>query len=468
MAIQPREQIPSCISHEEEGRAIIFLNIASVLCYLEHALFPIVSWGDVYKASGIRRNEQFLSSILNHSPLPTWIAGPDGYVIRANRALCLALNLSEDLVVGKYNILLDPNIEQAGLMEQVRTVFDDRKIASFELLWRASLYSETDYQVGRDRNVSVILYPIADDAGVLRNVVCQIAFEGIRPMCEGLDYEFQNGDDKLAAINEGLLVFHDSEVLVRILSNLLQNACKYTDAGHVRLTIGQRVDVAPPEFSFIIEDSGIGISALSKELIFNAFTQVDSSCSRTHGGLGLGLAICSKLVMISDGKIDVTSEPGQGSCFTVTLPLEVQPLEPKHLEQEQAAARTSATEALQGLRILLVEDDGFNRLYFESLMQKLGLDCTVADGGHTALEVSQRKRFDVILMDLHMPDLSGFQTMDLIRAEELNQATPVYALTADNSVGMREKCLSKGMVDVLTKPISPSRLQSILEAIAKG
>ncbi|MGZ0709918.1 PAS domain-containing hybrid sensor histidine kinase/response regulator [Coraliomargarita sp. W4R53] len=299
--------------------------------------------------------------------------------------------------------------------------------------------------------------------------VCRFAFEGTRPMSEGLDFEFCNGGQQLTAIDDELIVIHDSEVLIRILSNLLQNACKYTDTGHVRLTIGQssHTDEGLSEFQFIVEDSGIGISPQSLEQIFNAFTQVDSSCSRAHGGLGLGLAICSKLVDLSVGKIEVSSESGHGSTFTVTLPMKIKESRQTKLDNREPSVRPSGAEGLNQLRVLLVEDDAFNRLYFESLMRKFGLDYTLADGGYQAIAASQEKQFDVILMDLHMPDLSGFQTMDLIHADELNRLTPVYALTADNSVGMQEKCLAAGMVEVLTKPILPHKLQLILEGIAQ-
>ncbi|WPJ95819.1 PAS domain S-box protein [Coraliomargarita algicola] len=300
--------------------------------------------------------------------------------------------------------------------------------------------------------------------------ICRLAFDGIRPMSDGLAYEFVNGQGDLMAISETLKVVHDSEILLRILSNLLQNACKYTDEGYVRLTVGQVHSSSSdlPEFCFIIEDSGIGISTESKEKIFNAFTQVDSSCSRAHGGLGLGLAICSKLIAFSNGRIEVSSQAGKGSTFTVTLPLEIQEPELPHSTQPEAGeGQAGGSAALRSLRLLLVEDDGFNRLYFESLMKKIGLDYTLADGGHTAIEACRQKKFDVILMDLHMPELSGFETMDLIRSEGANRATPIYALTADNSVGMHEQCLSTGMVDVLTKPISPNQLEEILEAIAQ-
>ncbi|MDQ8207781.1 PAS domain S-box protein [Coraliomargarita sp. SDUM461003] len=297
--------------------------------------------------------------------------------------------------------------------------------------------------------------------------MCRLAFEGIRPMSDGIAYEFRNGGAGLVAIEDTLVVIHDSEILLRILSNLLQNACKYTDSGYVRLTVGSQQEVQSDrvEFCFIVEDSGIGISPEFKEQIFNAFTQVDSSCSRSHGGLGLGLAICSRLVAFSNGHIDVVSEPGQGSTFTLTLPMDVKELASSR-DSELAVAADINTDSLRALRVLLVEDDSFNRLYFESLMQKMQLDYTLADGGVTAIDICQQKQFDVILMDLHMPGLSGFESMDRIRKEGVNQKTPIYALTADNSTGMREKCFAAGMVDVLTKPISPQQLELLLDEFA--
>jgi PAS domain S-box-containing protein len=298
---------------------------------------------------------------------------------------------------------------------------------------------------------------------------CVFAFESIRPSSEGLSYVFQNGHQDLDPIDDTLFVFHDSEVLIRILSNLLQNACKYTDAGHVHLIVGQE---NPPhagraEFCFIIEDSGIGISEQSREQIFNAFTQVDSSCSRAHGGLGLGLAICSKLVALSEGHLELSSEPEQGSRFTVRMAFELIDPSGDGLDPSSGSAEHRGSRGVSDVRVLLVEDDEFNRFYFKTLMEQLKLNFTLVGGGYDAIKACKQQQFDVILMDLHMPDLSGFQTMDLIRSgDSLNLSTPVYALTADNSTAMHQKCLASDMVSVLTKPLVPHKLKAILENLA--
>jgi PAS domain S-box-containing protein len=298
--------------------------------------------------------------------------------------------------------------------------------------------------------------------------ICRLAFDEVRPLSTGLDYEFKNGDTNLEPIDEQLLVIHDSEVVIRILNNLLQNACKYTNTGYVRLTVGKlKSDTTDSaKFRFIIEDSGIGLSPTSIKQIFQAFTQVDSSCSRVNGGLGLGLSICKKLIELSDGKIEVSSEIGNGSQFTVTLPLSINTNKPIRPTQNSKSTFAPSTNAVQQLRVLLVEDAASNRLYFKALMDKLGVDHTLADGGYSAMEACQQQQFDVILMDLHMPEISGIETMELIRKTGMNQTTPVYALTADSSEAMRQECLSRGMVEVLTKPVVPDKMRSILERIA--
>ncbi len=301
--------------------------------------------------------------------------------------------------------------------------------------------------------------------------VCKFAFEGLRPLVKGFDYRFVNGGEGMLPIDEGLVVRHDSEVIVRLLTNLLQNACKYTSAGHVSLIVGQLParERGASEFRFIVEDSGLGIAPESKEQIFNAFTQVDSSYARVHGGLGLGLAICRKLVSLSKGRIEVSSQEGVGSTFTVTLPMQIQrsTLDPVGTASSETE-RMQEDDAIQNLRILIVEDDSCNQLYFDKLMRTKGLDYSLAEGGQTAIDLCREKVFDLILMDLHMPDISGFQAMDAIRTDGLNKHTPVYALTADTSIAVREKSFRCGMVDVLTKPIAPDQLVALLQDIVNG
>jgi CheY-like chemotaxis protein len=241
-----------------------------------------------------------------------------------------------------------------------------------------------------------------------------------------------------------------------LLGNLLGNALKFTERGRVWLAVSA---AAPADgiaaVKFVVGDTGIGISASAQRRLFVKFTQADASISRRFGGTGLGLAIARELTRVMRGKLEVESAPGQGSVFSVRLPLRV-------ASGPSAHSATAAPSCLLG-HILIVEDNAVNQIVARRLAEQLGCAVTVAASGEEALLLAARERFDLVLMDCQMPGLDGYETTrEIRRLEAGKQPTPIIALTASVLAGEREKCLAHGMNDFLSKPLTRSALAEML------
>ncbi len=260
----------------------------------------------------------------------------------------------------------------------------------------------------------------------------------------------------------------DSTRLRQILTNLVGNAVKFTEKGEVsvRVTVDEigPVDVV---LHFSVRDTGIGIPPEKFGLLFSKFSQVDASTTRRFGGTGLGLAISKQLAELMGGKIGVTSQEGQGSEFWFTVRLAIRhataPAPPP-----MPAATPGARESLEPLawaRILLAEDDATNRVVALGILRKLGLRADVVTDGAEAVEALRRVPYDLVLMDVQMPQLDGFEATGLVRsgaAGALNPAVPVIAMTAHAMQGDREACFAAGMNDYVSKPLSPRALADAL------
>jgi signal transduction histidine kinase/CheY-like chemotaxis protein len=240
----------------------------------------------------------------------------------------------------------------------------------------------------------------------------------------------------------------------QVLLNLVSNSVKFTDAGLVSL----RVDLLDGRLVFEVIDSGIGMGPEVVERLFKAFTQADASTTRRFGGTGLGLVIVHRLVEAMGGTIKVESSPGVGSCFLVDLPA-------VHGEPPQVPVVTAAPmPAVQALRVLVVEDNRVNQVVVRRLLEVLGHEVALAGDGAEALERCAAERFDVVLMDCHMPVMDGFSATEALRARGFTP--PVLALTAAVSTEDRARCLAAGMNDVLPKPLRLERLREALAPLA--
>lgn len=257
----------------------------------------------------------------------------------------------------------------------------------------------------------------------------------------------------------------DDTRLRQVLFNLLSNAIKFTPEGEVSL----RVEAGAQGVTFVVRDTGIGMDEATLDRLFQRFSQGDAGIARRYGGTGLGLEISRTLARMMGGDISVSSRPGQGSCFTVLLPL---PLSEAPTASDEApppthvpkAAVPDASPAAAGpLDILVVEDDPSSRLYLSTLLHQLGHRVRQVNDGAQALDALNEHWADVVLMDMHMPVLDGLATTRRLRLrpDALGQV-PVIAVTADAYEVARANALQAGMNDVLVKPFDAAAIRALL------
>jgi len=265
--------------------------------------------------------------------------------------------------------------------------------------------------------------------------------------------------------------------LRQVLVNLVSNAIKFTDEGSVSVrvqTVSTIEDTAVLRFE--VTDTGIGIPADKCQKIFEEFEQADSSTKRRFGGTGLGLAICSRLVHFMQGEIGVDSVEGQGSTFHFTVSLGLSPTRPRASETLVAGhpllAAPGAVSGQDGaqpsLRILLAEDSPVNRKLAIGLLTKRGHQVVVATNGKEAYDAFLAEPFDLILMDVQMPEMDGFEATSAIRAAERDSHVPIIAMTARAMKGDEQRCLAVGMDAYIAKPISAQALFSLVNRYARS
>ncbi|MFC4158017.1 response regulator [Chitinimonas lacunae] len=249
--------------------------------------------------------------------------------------------------------------------------------------------------------------------------------------------------------------------LGQILINLVNNAVKFTERGFVRVACRP---LEPREgravLRFEVSDSGIGLSPEQSRSLFEAFNQADGSTTRRFGGTGLGLSIARRLVELMDGTIWVDSQPEQGSQFYFTVTLE------PGADAKAAEQANAATPDFNGLRVLLVEDNQINQMIARELLSTTGIRVDLANNGHEACQTlfgNPADSYDLVLMDIQMPEMDGYEATRRIRADQRFQRLPILAMTAHALQEERERCLAVGMNDHLTKPIDPKSLYRAVE-----
>ncbi len=273
----------------------------------------------------------------------------------------------------------------------------------------------------------------------------------------------EKGLDLSCTVDPGIpeIVTGDPSRLRQIIINLAGNGIKFTNAGQVSIEVSTDDDGL---LHFVVRDTGIGIKAEQQRTIFDPFVQSDSSMNRRYGGTGLGLSICARLVQMMGGKIWVVSQPGIGSRFhfTARLPGAI---------HTAACPKKSPVRAEdpspKGLRILVAEDNAVNQKIITRILEKEGHSVILAWNGREALEILDRQPVDLIIMDVHMPEMDGLQTAAQIRSRESGTSTyrPIIAATACAMKGDREKCIAAGMDAYVTKPIQATQLLQVIDNI---
>jgi CheY-like chemotaxis protein len=272
-------------------------------------------------------------------------------------------------------------------------------------------------------------------------------------------------------------VLTDPQRLQQVLKNLLSNAFKFTSRGRVDLSAtlepggggfsSSALRASFQVLAFAVSDTGIGIPREKHELIFEAFQQADTSTSRTFGGTGLGLTISRELARLLGGEIRLRSTPGQGSTFTLYLPLLLPAaVEPEPLEGASGGERRLDPDRagkLRGRKVLLVDDDVHNLFAVTSLLERFGVRVLPAQGARECFELLDSERgIDLVLMDVMMPEIDGLDATRQIRRRPGLSDLPIVALTAKALPGDREQCLEAGCSDFATKPIGPEGLMALL------
>jgi signal transduction histidine kinase/DNA-binding response OmpR family regulator len=255
----------------------------------------------------------------------------------------------------------------------------------------------------------------------------------------------------------------DAVRLTQILINLLSNAIKFTDKGSVQLSVSpvkQNAELVELEFS--VRDTGLGIAPEKRALIFERFHQADAQTTRRFGGTGLGLSIVKQLVDLQNGIIQVRSEVGQGTEFTVRLPFRPA----ADSEFSDIVAREEVHSSIKGVKVLIAEDNAMNQQLMRHLMKQWNIDFHLVSNGREALEVLRKEAFSLILMDIQMPEMDGYGTTVAVR-NELKLDTPIIAMTAHAMAGEKERCISYGMNDYISKPVKEGELFTILRTYAR-
>ncbi|WP_408099254.1 HAMP domain-containing protein [Peredibacter sp. HCB2-198] len=281
---------------------------------------------------------------------------------------------------------------------------------------------------------------------------------------KGIDFIIDAGEDV-----KNLIVNTDVTRVQQILKNLLSNAFKFTEQGRVTLKIQQTNVKGEQALMFAVTDTGIGIPKEKQSLIFEAFQQADGTTNRKYGGTGLGLTISRQIARLLGGSIEVKSSPGQGSTFTLYLPinyrtqgeaLEVLPVQddlPTELSKLPADADFSDK------KVLVIDDDMRNIFAITVILERRGMEVLYADNGRAGIEkLKENPDVDVILMDIMMPEMGGIEATQEIRTMPEFKDLPIITLTAKAMKGDREKCLEAGATDYITKPVDTDNLLAIM------
>ena len=261
-------------------------------------------------------------------------------------------------------------------------------------------------------------------------------------------------------------IIGDPTRLQQILINLLSNAVRFTDRGEISVLVsGKKLDGISHEICFSVKDTGIGIPEDKMGRLFQSFTQVDSSTTRRYGGTGLGLAITKKLVEMMGGRIWAESQLGKGSTFNFTILVDSTFEKPDSGKAESWNEGDNVDDRNHSLRILLAEDNVVNQMVMLKMLNKLGYQADVAANGKEVLRSFELQPYDLILMDVQMPEMDGFEAARSIRKLWASADQPkIIAITAYALEGDREKCLAAGMDEYISKPVKLEELRAVLES----
>ena len=389
-------------------------------------------------------------------------------IIRNQTQLIQQLNISERKV--REAAQVKENF-MANMSHEIRTPMN--AILGFtNLLQRKNLDTESKEYIKTiqksGENLLTIINDILDlskiEAGMMR--IESVPFS-IRGLTHSIETMFKSKaaeknlqlsttvDESLPGTLEG-----DATRLTQILVNLIGNALKFTGKGNISVKItNEGVTDNTIKAGITVCDTGIGIEKEKLETIFERFQQAEDSITRKYGGTGLGLSIVNDLVLLQNGSIAVESEPGMGTTFRLIIPYKISAKQFSVVSQSESSVLTDSY--FKNTLILVVEDNEINQSLIKHLFNNWQLEFDLANNGKEAIAKLRRKKYDLILMDIQMPEMDGYTATQEIR-NELKLNTPIIAMTAHALAGEREKCLSYGMDEYISKPIRNEQLHKLI------
>ncbi len=352
-------------------------------------------------------------------------------------------------VVGFIDILLETelNTDQLKYVESIHTAGQNLKVILDDILSFSKMEAGKLEIVKKDFSVHELVTRLVD-----------LFTEKAREKRLDLNYTIGSSVPEF--------IVGDSVRINQILNNLVGNALKFTHEGSVNIGVKAiKVERGKATLQFSVKDTGIGIPKNKLNLVFESFTQATADTTRKYGGTGLGLTIAKRLVELQGGEMRVKSKAGAGTTFSFTIPFVV--ADQKKARKEKVTETRKKRKDLTGYKILLCEDNELNqRLVTEVVSRIYGATLHIADNGQIGLEMLEKEPYDLVLMDIHMPEMDGMETGKRIRASEDERVknTPMIAMTADAMEKEKKRCFSIGMNDYVSKPF---RKEELVDKILK-
>lgn len=269
-----------------------------------------------------------------------------------------------------------------------------------------------------------------------------------------------------AAVQPGVEseIIADESRIKQVLINLVGNAIKFTETGNIKLEVSANmIDESLQELHFAVSDTGIGISEENIQSLFIPFTQIDSTATRKHSGTGLGLSICRKIIEEMGGRIWVESELGKGSTFKFIIPVQINLVRKSQQPQQRNAAGAISGSEIKPLKMLVAEDNNMNQLLATKMFKKIGYIIEIANNGKEAVEMTAKYDYDLVFMDIHMPEMDGIEATQRILNSGRAKVPIIIAMTANAVKEAEAEYLQLGMKDIVTKPFTIDQLRKVLE-----
>ncbi len=259
-------------------------------------------------------------------------------------------------------------------------------------------------------------------------------------------------------------IIADESRIKQVLINLVGNAIKFTQEGSIKIEVSSiSVDESLQELQFSITDSGIGISDENIQHLFIPFSQIDNSATRKYSGTGLGLSISRKIIEEMGGRIWIESKEGEGAKFSFIIPVQINLVKKNHSSASNPIIENVDTlSSTKGLKILVAEDNGMNQLLAKKMFAKIGYPIEIANNGIEAFDKARMHHYDIIFMDIHMPEMDGLEAANAILQSDMSLKPIIVAMTANVVKEAEAECLAAGMKDIITKPFTIDQLRQML------